>query len=94
MHLAPLLSLSALSTLWDMTHLRLPNQARGCASGRLVSAAAAQGELVWGEAIDLIFAWVMAEGLLALVSRQVGEFPLEALAGPASEFCHLRVHFR
>lgn len=49
---------------------------------------------MWGEAGDLIFAWAMAEGLLALVSLQAGEFPLEAAAGPASGFSHLRVHFR
>ena len=54
----------------------------------------AQGELVWGEAGDLIFAWAMAEGLLALVSLEAGEFPLEAVAGPASGFCRPRVHFR
>lgn len=36
----------------------------------------------------------MVGGLLALVSLEAGEFPLEAVAGPASEFCYLRVHFR
>ena len=36
----------------------------------------------------------MVEGLLALVSLEAGGFPLEAVAGPASEFGHLQVHFR
>jgi hypothetical protein len=57
-------------------------------------AVAAQGERGLGEAGDLIFAWAMAEGLLVLASLQAGEFPLEAVAGPASGFCRLRVHFR
>jgi hypothetical protein len=64
------------------------------AFGPSLYAVATQGERGSGEAGDLIFAWAMAEGLLALVSLQAGEFPLEAAAGPASGFCRLRVHFR
>jgi hypothetical protein len=74
-------------------HRRSSTQGRVSAVDLLVCVVAAQDELEGEEPGDLISAWARVEGLLASVSDQVVGFPLEAVAGPASQSDRLSVHF-
>lgn len=75
-------------------HRRLSTRGRVSEVDLLVCAVAAQDELEEGEEPgDLISAWARAERLSASVSDQVVGFPLEAVAGSASQSGHLSAHF-
>jgi hypothetical protein len=81
--------------LWSKRHQKWPNRPRAYAFDPLAYVVVGQGELAWGEADCLLFAWAPAEGaFLASVSRQVEVFPLKALARQPFEFCRPQAHFQ